>query len=66
MPGIEELGTLSKTELMSMLRFGADRIFKNAEGKPPSDEELDLLIDRSHSRAAAAGEQCLGPLGFRV
>ena len=38
-----------------MLRFGADRIFANAEGKPPSDAELDALIDRSAKVAATAG-----------
>lgn len=30
-----------------MLRFGADRIFNNAEGLPPSDSELDAILDRS-------------------
>ena len=38
-----------------MLRFGADRIFAAAEGRPPSDAELDAVIDRSASRAATAG-----------
>ncbi len=47
--------SLSKKELLSMLKFGADRIFANAEGKPPSDAELDTLIDRSAKVAATAG-----------
>ena len=33
--------------MLSMLRFGADRIFQNSEGRPPSDEDLDSIIDRS-------------------
>jgi hypothetical protein len=45
--GAEEVAQLSKKELLSMLRFGADRIFAAAEGRPPSDEELDAIIDRS-------------------
>ncbi len=52
-----------------MLKFGADRIFANAEGKPPTDAELDALIDRSAKVAATAGERCraLGLwLGLRV
>ncbi len=39
-----------------MLKFGADRIFANAEGKPPTDAELDALIDRSAKVAATAGK----------
>ena len=53
--GAEEVASLSKQELLSMLRFGADRIFAAAEGRPPSDAELDAVIDRSASRSAAAG-----------
>jgi len=56
--GVEEMSSLSKKELMSMLRFGADRIFAAAEGRPPSDAELDDIIHRSHNRAAAAGGFC--------
>ena len=51
----EALESLSKKELLSMLKFGADRIFANAEGKPPTDAELDALIDRSAKVAATAG-----------
>ena len=52
---MEALETLSKKELLSMLRFGADRIFATAEGKPPSDADLDALIDRSQKVAKTAG-----------
>lgn len=34
-----------------MLRFGADRIFATAEGRPPSDAELDAIIDRTEKQA---------------
>ncbi len=44
----EEMDTLGRTELMAMLKFGADRIFKNDVGRMPSDAELDVLLDRSH------------------
>ena len=53
----EALESLSKKELLSMLKFGADRIFANAEGKPPTDAELDALINRSAKVAATAGER---------
>ena len=43
----DDLEGLSKGEMLSMLRFGADRIFQNSEGRPPSDEDLDAIIDRS-------------------
>ena len=56
----EALESLSKKELLSMLKFGADRIFANAEGKPPTDAELDALIDRSAKVAATAGGRCQG------
>ena len=38
-----------------MLRFGADRIFAHTEGRPPTDADLDALIDRSAKVAATAG-----------
>lgn len=40
---------LSKGEILSMLRFGADRIFNCTEGDPPTDAELAAIIDRSVS-----------------
>ena len=43
-----------------MLRFGADRIFAHTEGRPPSDADLDALIDRSLKVAATAGEKLHG------
>ncbi|KAK9840665.1 hypothetical protein WJX81_008358 [Elliptochloris bilobata] len=51
----DDLEGLSKGEMLSMLRFGADRIFQNAEGRPPSDEDLDAIIDRSDKLGEAAG-----------
>lgn len=38
---------MSKTEMLSMLKFGADRIFANEEGEAPTDQELAAIIDRS-------------------
>lgn len=52
--GAEEVAQLSKKELLSMLRFGADRIFAAAEGRPPSDQELDSIIDRSAHHASVS------------
>ncbi|KAK9807695.1 hypothetical protein WJX72_006345 [[Myrmecia] bisecta] len=52
---VEDMESLSKGELLSMLRFGADRIFKNSEGAAPTDAELDHIIDRSASLATTVG-----------
>ncbi|GAX78544.1 hypothetical protein CEUSTIGMA_g5984.t1 [Chlamydomonas eustigma] len=43
----EEMEALDKNELLSMLKFGADRIFKNDSGRMMSDAELEALLDRS-------------------
>ncbi|GAX72787.1 hypothetical protein CEUSTIGMA_g243.t1 [Chlamydomonas eustigma] len=43
----EEMDKMDRKELMSMLQFGADRIFKQEEGKMPSEADLDALLDRS-------------------
>ena len=45
---------MSRQEVLSMLRFGCDRIFQSEAGKPPSSADLDAIIDRSGNRAAAA------------
>ncbi|KAG1680939.1 hypothetical protein FOA52_009898 [Chlamydomonas sp. UWO 241] len=47
----EEMEALDKKELMAMLKFGADRIFKNDKGRMMSEEELDSLLDRSQMMA---------------
>jgi hypothetical protein len=54
---MEELEGLSKKEVLGMLKFGADRIFSNSEGRPPSDAELDAIIDRSNMQATTAAQQ---------
>ena len=41
-----------------MLRFGADRIFAAAEGRPPTDAELDAIIDRTEKQAAVKAGRC--------
>jgi hypothetical protein len=35
--------------MLSMLKFGADRIFSSEEGQAPTDKELAAIIDRSVS-----------------
>lgn len=42
----EQLEGLGMAEVLSMLRFGADRIFRNEAGAGPSDQELDQIMDR--------------------
>ncbi|BDA46823.1 probable global transcription activator SNF2L1 [Coccomyxa sp. Obi] len=53
--GTEELEKMSKVEMLSMLRFGADRIFANEEGEAPTDQELAAIIDRSITLGQSAG-----------
>ena len=43
----ESLEGVDKRDLYSLLRFGVDAIFANDEGKAPTDEELDILMDRT-------------------
>lgn len=55
---------MSKVEMLSMLRFGADRIFANEEGEAPTDQELSAIIDRSitlgqSGLAATTSPDCL-------
>lgn len=45
--GAEEMERMSKGEVLSMLKFGADRIFKNDAGRMLTEDELDAIIDRS-------------------
>ncbi len=52
--GAEEMEKMSKGEVLSMLKYGADRIFKNDSGRAPSDAELDAIIDRSNMLASSA------------
>ena len=46
-----------------MLKFGCDRIFAAEEGRAPTNAELDAIIDRSSSKAAAAAAQGAGQAG---
>ena len=45
--GSDDLEGLGSGEMLSMIKFGADRIFKAAEGAAPSDEDLEAILDRS-------------------
>lgn len=47
----QQLDSLNTAELLSMLSFGADRILANEGGQPPSDAELDSILDRSKHTA---------------
>ena len=42
----EALEGVDKNDIYGMLRFGVDAIFANDEGKPPTDDELEILMDR--------------------
>jgi hypothetical protein len=50
----EELEGLTKSEVLTMLKFGADRIFGTDSGRPPTDAELEVLIDRTGKAAEQA------------
>ncbi|KAL6759340.1 P-loop containing nucleoside triphosphate hydrolase protein [Haematococcus lacustris] len=52
--GAEEMEKMNKHEVLSMLKYGADRIFKNDAGRSPTDSELDSIIDRSNMMATTA------------
>ena len=41
-----------------MIKFGADRIFKAAEGEAPSDEDLETILDRSNAVGQAGVLSC--------
>ncbi|KAK9837753.1 hypothetical protein WJX74_004265 [Apatococcus lobatus] len=45
--GSDDLEGLGSGEMLSMIKFGADRIFKAAEGAAPSDADLEAILDRS-------------------
>ena len=48
--GSSGLGEEDKTgvsEVLAALQFGADKIFRGDKGRMPTDEELDVIIDRS-------------------
>lgn len=45
----QQLEGLHTSEVLSMLRFGADRIFRNEAGALPSEEQLDAIMDRCAS-----------------
>ncbi len=53
--GTDDLEGLNRGEMLSMIKFGADRIFKAAEGEAPSDQDLEAILDRSNA-AGQAGE----------
>jgi hypothetical protein len=50
----QQLDSLNTSELLSMLSFGADRILSNQAGQPPSDADLERILDRSQDAAQKA------------
>ena len=52
----EAMENVDKNDLYAMLRFGVDAVFANDEGKPPTDEELEILMDRSPEGDARRSE----------
>jgi hypothetical protein len=50
----QQLDSLNTSELLSMLSFGADRILANQAGEPPSDADLERILDRSQDAAQKA------------
>jgi len=54
----EQSDNLDRNDLYAMLRFGVDAVFSKASGDPPTDEELDILMDRT-----PAGEKRRKKLG---
>jgi hypothetical protein len=47
---IEENKSLSTSELLSMITFGAEEIFRNDEGTTLSDEDLELILKRGEKK----------------
>jgi hypothetical protein len=53
----EALEKLTSSELLSALTFGADSIFSNEGGAPPTDFELDAIIDRTPKGSVESPEK---------
>ena len=43
----ENMEGVDKSDLYGMLRFGVDAIFSKDAGEPPSDADLEILMDRN-------------------
>ncbi|KFG28085.1 SWI2/SNF2 ISWI-like SANT [Toxoplasma gondii p89] len=48
---------LSKNELMTMVQFGADHIFKSGAGEDVTEEELEAILARGQERTDAMNEK---------
>jgi SWI/SNF-related matrix-associated actin-dependent regulator of chromatin subfamily A member 5 len=44
--------SLDKNDLYGMLRFGVDAVFAKDSGDPPTDVELEVLMDRTPEAGA--------------
>ena len=56
--------SLSKDEMLSMIRFGADAVFHTKGGGEPTDEDIEALLLRGEERTRA-DESKLKDLGVR-
>ena len=54
---------LSKGELMSMVKYGADEVFKTTEGSPLTDADIDVLLAQGEERTKAASEKLKRDMG---
>ena len=52
----QSLEAMDTREMLATLRFGAERIFTSSKGQPPTDAQLDAIINRSPAAAADQGE----------
>ena len=57
----EAMEQLSKSDLYAMLRFGVDAVFSKDSGEPPTDEELEILMDRTPDGKAVQVDISLTP-----
>ena len=53
----EQTKALTKDELLSMVRFGADAVFKAAAGADPSEADLDALLQRGEEASRTDSER---------
>ncbi|GFR46603.1 hypothetical protein Agub_g8206, partial [Astrephomene gubernaculifera] len=57
----QQLEGLHAGEVLAMLRFGADRIFRNEAGDMPSEEQLEAIMDRSRMQGGVSAAAAAAP-----
>jgi superfamily II DNA or RNA helicase len=53
---VDKAKGVDKSELLSMIRFGADAVFRKQEGEGVTDEDIDVIIARGEERTAKSRE----------